>query len=415
MKHWLLLLMVIPGVLFAGSYQLDTLLEQGMQKSARIQQKQLDLKDAESSLRSAYLDFLPTANLSWNSEWQDSNRSDTKTIGVSKSLSLSEPTWFNLKRSQTAKTSAELTYQNEVKQYVYDVFAAYVSILETQKNIGIQEDNLQVQQKIWDDTRSQFQQGRKSVFELNQAEISFTDTKIELENLQNQLADQRASLFRLVNTTDDGSPLLDTNLPTPVDSVAVMNMTKQPKYENVFSMRILDLSLQKVGYTLQQEKLRFLPDVTVSYSWSKAYDKSNDITYPYDNSGSIGLTASYNIWNIFQHGEEWGQQKNQYKRLLISKDDSAAQLVSDYQKAQRDLLYLTKTYELYNKKLIQAQSNLDIAQERYRLGLINLIDLEQARVEQLNAELSRNSKYYSLIKKQEEVNLLLSQPVLGRW
>jgi len=70
---------------------------------------------------------------------------------------------------------------------------------------------------------------------------------------------------------------------------------------------------------------------------------------------------------------------------------------------------------LNEKKLTQAEENLRMAQEKYNLGTLSLIELEQARVNSLDASLSANKIRFQLLKKIQEWNLLNSLPVLGKY
>ena len=56
-----------------------------------------------------------------------------------------------------------------------------------------------------------------------------------------------------------------------------------------------------------------------------------------------------------------------------------------------------------------------IAQEKYKLGTLSLIDLEQAQVDALTAHLAENSLTYQLLKAAQQWNLLTSQPLLGKY
>ena len=62
-----------------------------------------------------------------------------------------------------------------------------------------------------------------------------------------------------------------------------------------------------------------------------------------------------------------------------------------------------------------AENNLEMAQEQFKLGFISLTDMDKTKWDYQNAQLSYNSKYYELLRKQEEINLLLSDKILNRW
>lgn len=76
---------------------------------------------------------------------------------------------------------------------------------------------------------------------------------------------------------------------------------------------------------------------------------------------------------------------------------------------------MQKSYDLYVKRLKLAEENLQMAQEQFRLGLINLLDLDRSKIEYQNAQLSYISSHYNLMRKQEELNLLLSGKILAKW
>ena len=56
-----------------------------------------------------------------------------------------------------------------------------------------------------------------------------------------------------------------------------------------------------------------------------------------------------------------------------------------------------------------------MAQEQYKLGLINILDLDKITLDHSDAQLSYNKQHFSIIKKREEINLLMSNKILGKW
>jgi len=86
-----------------------------------------------------------------------------------------------------------------------------------------------------------------------------------------------------------------------------------------------------------------------------------------------------------------------------------------YEILTRELEYLNRLDELYQEKLEQANSQIQIAEERYRLGLIDLLELDKTRVDFINSEISYYSNRYQILAKQEAINNLLSLKIMGKW
>ncbi len=77
--------------------------------------------------------------------------------------------------------------------------------------------------------------------------------------------------------------------------------------------------------------------------------------------------------------------------------------------------YLKRMNELYSEQLAQSREQITQAEERYRLGLIELLELDKTRTNFIETDISYNNNLYSIIAKQEEINYLLSEPLLGKW
>jgi outer membrane protein TolC len=96
-------------------------------------------------------------------------------------------------------------------------------------------------------------------------------------------------------------------------------------------------------------------------------------------------------------------------------EENVSALNLDNQNLKREWNYLQEALALNRKKSAQANDNLLIAQERYNLGSLSMIELEQARINALEAELAVNKLTYQIQKKLQEWNLLNSQLILNKY
>jgi outer membrane protein len=427
MKRWFILPLLLGGLLWAQQYTLDQLIQTGLSNATAIKAKAIQTDNAKSSLHSAYYDILPDADVHFsNSDAFSTGAPDLRDKGIttksgsftlSKSLSLNEPTVFNLKQSIYNDKSAKLDFEQTKKQYVYDVFASYLDILSAVKTVSIQEANVALQERIFTDTQIQYEQGRKSAFDLNQADINRINSQIDLQNAQNNVSNLRQALFTKLLVDDQGYPFTEEALDLPVvDTLVNAPIPPMEAKTSPLTIRMQELQIKADKLSLTQQKINYLPTITAAYNYADVSINNRPFNFKsYDDSYTLSLTASYSLWNIFRHGEEYYRYKNAVKLSELNLTDDKAQLNSNYNTLQRNLRYLTSSYHLQLRKRDQAAENLRIAEEKYRLGLISLLDLDQAQVDDLNAKLATNSDYYTLLKTKEQLNLLLSKQIIGKW
>jgi len=162
--------------------------------------------------------------------------------------------------------------------------------------------------------------------------------------------------------------------------------------------------------------LSLLPTISIGYSFahSDLGDVNSFSDYSRD-SQSLTLSASWNIFGVMDDLEEVIRSRRNLKIQKLdyvkSKKDYGLQLLN----LQNDLATLKRSFELYEDKLELATENLNMAQEHFRLGMISLLDLDRSKIDFQNTQLARIQNKYRLMKKQEEINLLLSAKILNKW
>lgn len=404
------ILIIIPILIFAGEYTLDDLINIGLKNSYSIKLENVNNLNAQSDLRSSWIRLLPSANVSaGGSKNYDTNSSwdNTATFSLSKNISLNEPSYYDVRTSILNKKNADLSLGNKRKLIAYTVFIKYLSVLEAQKNLEIQKENLTLQKKINDQVQVQFETGDKSALELKQSKISLIDYEIAVNEAVNSCTKQRKSLFRYLNINDEGFDLSIPKIDITIDNTEFKtNIALQQKENSLKTSKII----------LLQQKMNFLPSISMSYSLT--HNDPNDI-YDFENydrtSNTLSLNASYNIFNLLETREMYLQSKRNHKLikmdLEITREDNKIEL----QNLLSDLETIKQSQKLYAEKLELAEQNLQMAQEQYKHGMISLLDLDRSKIEFQNSRISNMNKEFELLRKQEEINLMLSNKILGKW
>ncbi len=391
-------------------YDLFELVELGLERSIPHETAVLQNKNIHSSLISSYLDFLPSLSVSTSRHFSND---ETKSAGfsLSKSISLNEPTYFNWRRARIDWQSAGLALEESRKETAFEVFSRYLRVLESKQRVDIQSNNLEVQEKIFDQIELLYEQQQRSLIDLKQSEISLINAQIALENAGIQYENARENLFHYLNITDEGYDLREPDIEINEDDY---------EYKKPIELLQAEKILEKSTVSLLQTKLDFLPSLSLSYIYNYRYpgdhvtDDLFDFT-KYDDSYTISLTASYSLLTPLEHRQVFNRsrrnlriQEKQYEYQTTNTEKRFEQLIREWTNEQR-------VYKLVERRYDLAVDNLEMAQERFNLGIMSLLELDQATSDYLEAELELNSRYYQLLIKQEEINLFLSRRILDRW
>lgn len=409
MKKIILFLMLFPTLIFAKNYDLEEMIEIGLQNSHEILSQQQELQNAESSLRNNYWEILPSANMNASKNKYDDNAwIKSSGLSISKSIYLDEPTYFNIRRGILSKENADYSWQDIRKKIAYNIVSYYLTILENKKALRIQQKNMELQKKIKKQIETMYELGKQSELELQQSEIDLIDYQIAVLEAENTLRTTRKELFNYLNIEDDGSALAEPALPeyeTVEDFKSNIDIEKQQN--NIKSTKL----------SLFEQKLNFLPSFSLGYSYN--YDKATSADFSdwddYDDSTTLSLSFSYSIFDLFRKYENHGQQKRNLKIQEIALDRAEKEYQKDLENLNSDISTFKKAVNLYEKKVKLAEKNLKKAEEQFKLGSISLLDLDKSKLDYQNAQLKYNNKYYQLFRKQEERNLLLSKEILGKW
>ncbi len=440
-----IVVLLLFGLLLIGlkaeGYQLEELIETGMQNASSIIRSEISRDNAYSSHTSSWLSFLPDVNASygrvrslsysdnnannnngskyftWDDENKDYTTSESSSYGISKSISLNEGDYFHFRNTLIDKKVADINMDIAKKDLAYTIIEFYLNILQAQKTLEIQEENLALQERVLAEIAIQVQQGRKTTIDLNQADIDKIDSEIQIENLTNSLKNMRANLFNMLRINDNGSEFSDVAIAIePTESLPSYEEIVPDSKNNPFSFRIDYLNLKSMKINEWQYKLNFLPTITLSAS--QKHSSVTDEPLKYDTkqqSYSLGISASYSLWNFFNQRENYRRYKNSMRLTELSIEDNISDYKSQYNQLMRNLEYLHKAKDLYERKVQQSNENLSVANEKYTLGLIDLIELDRSRISNLQARISQNENFYSILKSQEQLNKLLSLPIMGRW
>jgi len=416
-------IMSIPLLCLAEQYTLDQLIEVGLEKSYNIQSANVTDKNSVSTFRQSLYDLLPSVNVGvgqsknystffvdslgnkYSSDGDDWN--EYGHISIDKTFSLNEPSYYSIRNSIYDMKNADLNLDDTRKNVAYFVFSSYLNVLQAQETLEIQKTNLELQQKIHQQIQVQFDAGDKSLLELKQSQVSLIDYEIGVNEASTNLARTRRDLFSYLNVEDKDLEFAEPEIDLKEQDYIF-------EQNNIIIEKANNLKISELYHF--QKLMNYFP--TLSLSYSAGHTDTGDMyefgDY-YRGSNRLSLNFNWNVFNLLDTYEASTKSKRNIHLQELDLDLSRKDFEIQLKNLQEELQTYKRSYELYTEKLTLAEENLNMAQEQFKLGMISLLDLDRSKIDYQNAQLSHINSHYDLMKKHEEINLLLSNPILGKW
>jgi outer membrane protein TolC len=416
MRSFLLILLLLPLALAAQQYTLDDLVSHGLEQGWTMQRSKLSYESTASNLSTAKWNLLPDAdlNLGLQNDFYHpatpakSDLSSSAGFTLSKTISLNDADWFNYKYAKLDEQKARLSLQQSASAYAYGVFSAYLDVLSAQKQLASLNKNLEIQTRVWEQSKVLNQLGKNTSFDVKESEIAVMNSRISIMQTENTISTKRRELFGLVRMDDEGFDLAD--LEPDMDYVL-------PEYSAGRSteLKLLEADIQRSELSRKQNFLDYFPRVSLAYNFNRNVGGEDFDFDRYTTSHTVSLNFSYSLWNHFKQSQSAMRADLGLRAAKLELMDQEDQIQRQYQIMKQELEYLLRLDELYRDKLDQASEQIRIAEERYRLGLIELLELDKTRVEYINSDIAYNTNRYAILAKEQAVNDLLSIKIMGKW
>ncbi len=329
-----------------------------------------------------------------------------------------------IKKARLNKIAADFDLTNEIIKTTFNVKTNYYAVLAATANIKVQEANILVNERQYQQTKAYFEEGLKSKIDLVNAEVYLSNAKLNYVSAQNtyDLAvvalnnsmyidgtpkysiakiesfnfDNKYAQVLLKNTNQndvkafeapalpDGavyqtsvqkSELINqtynyVKFPYTLDESIALAKTNRPDLKSYVAAR--DAYKKELTY----QKLQYLPDLKATGSYGFNAYKDNNQTNNFQIKGSLDFPA-INVMNIKYSIDE-------AKARLDIADAAVDQLEKDIyfsvQKAYVNMVQYEKKLPLTEVAVKQTFENLELAMGRYEVGLGNFLEVQDAIV-----------------------------------
>lgn len=412
-------------------FTLSDCIEIAMKENADILISKASIIAANSSIKSAFGSYLPSAQFTMGYSRQ-LNSTGGKTVNVGGQIipiGETPPNSYNMgvnlglnlfdgfareANFQSASDNydkTKLTLEQSksfVKLSVYRLFFDYAS---KKKILSTRQDNLDKGVKELESIKAKNQVGQLPINVVYSKEAEIGNLELELARSENDLNIARANLLALIGINPNYKIEFFTN--DPVFSVDEKEYVKFRNYIGFFEdavqkalrnrsdYKAAEKELNSRNYQIRAIQANYYPRIQLGGGWTWSNSQFTDFG---DKGRSyLGLNLSLPLFDGFQTNTQIQFAEFNYKSQQIQLLTLEKSIRRDVEQAFLNLEASEKQIKIAEKSLVAAEMNYKVLQERFNVGTASITDLIQANSQYLLAQINKISSYYYYLLSQKEV------------
>lgn len=412
-----------------------------LQNSPQIKKARYNYGLARGNLGIAKSEYFPTLGVGTGYNITD-NRNDRRSTNsniYSAEASINQllfnfgKTNANIKMYNFDRVAALYEFEDMVLETIFGVKTNYYGVLAAKATLDVNRANVQINERNYQRTKAYFEEGIKSKIDLVNAEVYLSDSKVTLVEsekayknalvqLNNSMYIAFAPEYEIENTEtfnfqnnyapvnlekidekkDLSSPPKDVSnafLTSQVEKINVLDNYKfKPfpytfdesvnlAYKNRPDLKAYDATLKAMEESLKYTKREYLPEISASagYGYRDQYNT---------NSFNVGINLSSSV-NIKGQKHKIDNAKIQVDLAQNEIDQAKQDIYFEVQNLYINMVQLEKQIPLLAVKVKQTLENFELADGRYAVGLGDYIELQDAKVNYNNAQVSYVQTVYN--------------------
>ncbi len=392
---------------------LDQVIEYALIQSPIIRQAQIDQEIGDRDIKSNLADWYPQITASaagaYNIKLQQQIIGDQLiTFGQpynSNVLLQADQTLFN--RDQLFASKSSKYYRQQLQQViedakintVVDVSKAFYSILLSEEQIKILDQNLDRLEKQYKDAYSRFDAGLVDKTDYQRASIALTNVKSDRNRVANSFGAKYDYLKQLMGYPDSLNFVIEFDLQDAEGKIAE-DAADPLMLENRVEYQLLQTQQTINEIQTDYEKWNYLPQLSAfyRYNWnyfSPEFSNLYNVAYPLS---VVGLNLSI---PIFQGGKRIHQIKSaelQVDRGVIEIENLSNQIKTEYSTALADYNSSVYEWQLIRENMEMAEEVYDIIKLQYDEGIKAYVELVVAETDLQTAQINHVNAFYQVLE-----------------
>ncbi len=296
--------------------------------------------------------------------------------------------------------------QKIVREVLFEVKQAYYSYIMSSELLKLNEELVERNQKKLKVAQFLFNSGRKSILDITKAEVDLHKAQLDYEKIRNSHRLNRIKLFESMGLGDPGKDVvLEKNEDLPELKYGMEDLKKLAE---IYSPELQIIKTQK-RYAWSQitvDKAQRFPVVEFQFGLGFENDSIQGLDNLSENFASKNWKPRFSgafraYFPIFTGGAvsaKVDMSKMDYQKLVYQEREISMNISNVLLANYNNLKELMKQIELTKLSMESARKHLALAQKSYQGGIATQLELQDAQVSVLNAEIAHlNANYTYMI------------------
>jgi len=287
-----------------------------------------------------------------------------------------------INQSLLAEEDLKVNIDNALSQ----VMTLFYSVALEQERLELFRSNIGFSENRELIVKQKYEVGKESKLALLQAQVDLNSDRSALVRQQELLVTRRLELLRAIGVTT--SPEFEVGYNLQIDSLLVLeeliadaNALNPTLQREIINQRVLDNQRQE----LARGRVPQL-DVNLGYSYSDSESEAGFLFRNQTDGFNYGLSARVTVFDGLNRERQIQNFIIQLENAEITFEDTRNQIETSIQTIFTSYKNNLLLQGLEQENLAVARENSDIALERFRLGASDALELREAQVNAVNAE-----------------------------
>jgi outer membrane protein len=270
------------------------------------------------------------------------------------------------------------------------VDSAYFDVLRAQAVQRVAQQTVAARQLVVDQVSALASSGLKSTLDLSFAKVNLGEAQLLLVQTNNDVQASYATLSAALGSPQTAAyDLVDEPLPDapPAASTTLIAQALRDR-PDVTRERFAQQSQAKLA---EAERALWFPSISLVGAAGLTPYRQIGLTNQYS---ALGLNVTIPVANGNLYSARRAEANFRASAAQQNLQDLENRVARDVQVAWLDAQTTFQRLDLTNQLLAQATDALDLAQERYNLGLSSIVELTQAQLNQTRAQIEQATARY---------------------
>lgn len=317
--------------------------------------------------------------------------------------------WEGLALSREQVELSWTQAQNSRSDLVAEVRKAFLSALLAKESVSVLEEAYQNARRNYQSVQDKFSQGLVAQYDLLRAEVGVSNLEPNLLQAQVTMKLAHKQLYLLMGID------LNSNLTLTGDLKALtqelnMNARSSDAVDNNPTLRLMKHQLRMLNRSVTAARYAYIPTLSLGGNYtfnfsSNRFDLDNKKLWVPFSVVNLSLSVP-----IFSGGSRYYNARSTKGELLMQQlrlNDTQKQINLAVERQQEQIRTSLKKIEVTQRAVVAAQKGLAIASKRYDTGMGTQLELDDARMQLLQAQLNHKQAQHELLVADTELSKLI--------